>query len=47
MIVTYTPRKKTPVALYRSVMIQFEKPHVTALQTSSQVRSLTKNKIKV
>lgn len=40
-------RKKTPVALYKSVMIQFEKPHITALQTSIQVRSLTKNKIKL
>lgn len=38
-------QRKNIVAVYESVMIQFEKPQVDVLQTSSQVHSLTKNKI--
>lgn len=40
-------QRKNLVAVYKSVMIQSEKPQADVLQRSSQVHSLTKNKINV
>lgn len=37
-------KEKIPIALHKSMMIQFEKPHATLLKTGSQVHSPTKIK---